>query len=257
MTGETDDITETDLLAYVDGEASEGQCRRIEAHLAAHPAAAERVEAYRRQNGRLGALYGPVAREPLPERLRPHAIARRRPAEAPRWRSLAAGLVLLALGGTGGWYGRDLAAGGAASASEPLVARAIEAHDLYASEVVHPVEMRADESGGLQAWLSRRLDRALTVPDLRSEGLTLIGGRLLPSGGGPAAQLMYEDETGRRLTLFVVPTAPSGESALRFSRESGLQAVWWSDETIGCAIVGDLPKEKLRSIATAAYGQLI
>lgn len=255
MSGEQPRVTESELLAYVDGELDAEARARIERHVAQDPVAAGLVADFDRQNRRLGALYGPVAHEPVPERLRPAAMARGRRRAAPLWRSLAASAALLALGAGSGWYGRDLLSDG--PAAQTLVAQAVEAHDLYASEVVHPVEVRAGERDHLRAWLSKRLDRALTLPDLGAQGLTLVGGRLLPGGDGPAAQIMYEDETGRRLTLFVVPAVQSGESALRYASLRGLEAVWWSDETVRCALVGDLPRDRLQAIATAAYAQLI
>ncbi len=172
-------------------------------------------------------------------------------------RRLAAAVALLALGAGSGWFGHALVSGGS-WATEPLVAEAVQAHDLYAGESLHPVEVRADGSGQLQDWLRDRLDRDLTVPDLRADGLTLVGGRLLPAAGGaPAGQLMYEDASGRRLTLYVVPTARGEESAFHYASLEGLGAIFWEDEDVKCAFVGDMPRERLRSIARAAYRQLI
>ena len=45
-------------------------------------------------------------------------------------------------------------------------------------------------------WLSRRLGRQLTAPDLAAQGFDLIGGRLLPASTGPAAQLMIRIRAG-------------------------------------------------------------
>ncbi|HEX7465011.1 MAG TPA: anti-sigma factor, partial [Usitatibacter sp.] len=67
----------------------------------------------------------------------------------------------------------------------------------------HPVEVDAKDQDHLVKWLSKRLDMALTVPVLSTEGFELLGGRLLPGNDGPVAQFMYQDASGKRLTLYV------------------------------------------------------
>jgi len=249
-------ITEHDLHAYADGALADPKRQEVEAHLAADPAAAEEVEAWRRQNEALRALYGHVAAEPVPPRLSARRIEHAFRARTMHWTRLAAAAVLLvAAGATGGWLARDF--WGPAPVQATLVAEALEAHRVYAAEVRHPVEVWADEADHLQAWLSKRLDRTITVPDLRPDGLTLVGGRLLPASSGPAAQFMYEDETGRRVTLYITPSRSEGETAFRYARLERLDAFFWSDEGISCAMVGDLPRDRLREITARAYEQLV
>jgi len=249
-------ITEGDLHAYVDGGLDEARRAAVEAHLAENPEGAAEVAAWRRQNETLRALYGPAAEEPVPIRLGSYRIdGEHRMAAGGRWRMAAAAAVLIALGGLGGWYGRELAAP-VPGAAAPLVDEAIAAHSLYAREVVHPVEVKADQKAHLAAWLSKRLDRPLNIPDLRDRNFDLVGGRLLPADQGPAAQFMYEDKAGHRITLYVVPASNQRESAFRYVQLDKLESFFWTDEAISCAIVGDLPRETLRQIAVDAYKQL-
>lgn len=249
-------ISDGDLHAYVDGVLDEARRAAVEAHLATHPDRAVEVDVWRRQNETLRALYHPAGEEAVPSRLGSYRIDRDlRMASGRRWRMAAAAVVLIALGGLGGWYGRDLfalAPGGAV----PLVDEAIAAHSLYAREVVHPVEVRADQKAHLAAWLSKRLDRPLNIPDLRDQDFDLVGGRLLPAAQGPAAQFMYEDKAGHRVTLYVVPATNQRESAFRYVRLDKLESFFWADEAISCALVGDLPRDALRRIAVDAYKQL-
>jgi len=58
--------------------------------------------------------------------------------------------------------------------------------------------------------LSKRLNRTLTIPSLHEYGFELVGGRLLPGEDGPAAQFMYQNANGERLTLYM--TGGSGKS---------------------------------------------
>jgi len=81
-----------------------------------------------------------------------------------------------------------------------ITADAIAAHRTYSVEVRHPVEVDAGQEAHIVQWLSKRLGHQLIVPDLTVAGFRLMGGRLLPAEDGPAAQFMYENGTGERLT---------------------------------------------------------
>jgi anti-sigma factor RsiW len=214
------------------------------------------VEGWKRQNETLRTLYGHAASEPVPPRLDVHRIGREDRATAGRWgRMAAAAVLLLAAGTAAGWYGRGVLAP-AGSAETTLVAEAMKAHRVYSGEVVHPVEVWAGEKDHLKAWLSKRLSRPLAIPDLATGGLTLVGGRLLPAANGPAAQVMYEDRTGRRVTLYIIPVKDGRETSFRHASFDPLEAFVWTDEAISCALVGDLPRDRLLEIATLAYKQL-
>ena len=201
MSREQNESIDTDLHAYADGRLDAAARAAVEARLASDPAAARQVADWQRQNDMLRTLYGPAANEPVPSRLDIHRIARQGRSDIGRWgRMAAAAVLLLAVGAAGGWYGR----GGlepARPAETTLAAEAMTAHQVYSGEVVHPVEVWAGEKDHLKTWLSKRLARPLAIPDLGEGGLTLVGGRLLPAANGPAAQVMYQDETGSRVTL--------------------------------------------------------
>lgn len=255
MTVDNSPITESDLHAYVDDALTPDRRAEIERHLAADPLLADDVAHWRKQNETLRALYDHVAREVPPARLSAYRIAQRLKAQAAgRWRMAAAAAMLMACGGLAGWIARDVSM--AARPGQSLVSEAFAAHSLYAREVLHPVEVGGDQQAHLAAWLSKRLDRPLTIPDLRSAGLTLVGGRLLPANGGPAAQFMYQDDGGRRITLFIVPTRNGKETSMRYATAENLESFSWTDETVSCALVGDLPRDRLQDIAMRAYKQL-
>jgi anti-sigma factor RsiW len=212
-----------------------------------------------RQDAAMRALYAPVAEEPLPERLRAQIAAARRGAPGQETsrpalplRRLAAALALVALGFGAGWGGAWLMQ---APALPSLAAAAMASFATYAVEVRHPVEVAADDEAHLVQWLSNRLGTPFRPPDLSSGGFRLIGGRLLPGATSPAALLMYEDDLGRRLALYLT-RSDAMESDLAFAEEPGRQAFWWVEGDLACALVGDLPKETLRRLAIAAYHDL-
>jgi anti-sigma factor RsiW len=168
----------------------------------------------------------------------------------------AAASVLLLAGGVGtGWWLHDRAA--PIAPQEPaFVVDAFSAHQVYAVEVRHPVEVGADQTDHLAAWLSRRLGFPLSVPSLTGQGFELVGGRLLPSTIGPAAQLMYQDASGRRLTCYIRASADPEETAFRFAREGGLLAFYWRDRGQAWALLGELPRDELLRLAHTVYRTL-
>ncbi|WP_026782444.1 anti-sigma factor family protein [Pleomorphomonas koreensis] len=246
-------ISEADLNAYVDGELAPARRAAVEALLADSPRDRERIAAWREQGATLAALYGHVADEAMPARLSPHRLAAERRGGFGRLAVAAAAVALVLAGGAGGWIGRGLVAPDAAETT--LIGEAEAAHVLYTPEVLHPVEVSGAEGAHLAKWLSRRLDRTLIIPDLAPEGFSLVGGRLLPAAGSAAALLMYESDDGARITLYVVPSAGE-ETAMRVSSADGLTAVSWHAETLGCVLVGALPRETLLRLAKASYGSL-
>lgn len=117
------DVTEKDLMAYVDGELPAAEAARVAAAIAADPQLARREAELRQLNRRIGAAFDEILDEPVPDRLAdllraaapatpqddgeaaaapaatviPLAEARRR-RQAPRWTGWMAIAASLALG---------------------------------------------------------------------------------------------------------------------------------------------------------------
>ncbi len=79
-----------------------------------------------------------------------------------------------------------------------------------------------------------------------------MGGRLLPGGSGAAAQLMYEDTAGKRLTLYV-RAAGGTETAFRFQQDGDAATFAWIDQGFGFAVTAIASREELLPIAEAVY----
>jgi len=251
-------VTEAELHAYLDGELGPERRRAVEAHPAAHPEAGDRLESYRGHDLLIRRAYRPLAERPLPARLLRRAL-RRRTRRTRGWRRAlapAAAVALLVLGAASGWYGHALLAP-ATSRTHDLVAEAAAAHLVYAVEVRHPVEVPASEEAHLATWLGRRLEVPLRIPHLGESGYELVGGRLLPAASGqPAAQLMYQDGDGRRVTLYVRATPGRAQTAFRFAREGNLSALYWRDRDVAWVLVGELPRDQLLELANRVYAAL-
>jgi anti-sigma factor RsiW len=242
-------VIEADLHAYVDGCLDPGRRAELEAWLAGNAVAAARVDAWRRQKEALRLQFDGALEEPVPDRLQRAAL--RGPSRL--W-GIAAALGWIAVGGTAGFLLRGQPAAPPPMAS--VVHQAVIAHALYVPEVRHPVEVAAEQEAHLVQWLSKRLGTTVRAPDLQATGFKLVGGRLLPGEGGPAAQFMYQDGGGRRVTLYLRSGSDARETAFRYAREGGLTAFYWVDRGTGYALTGDMAREELLALAEATYRQL-
>jgi anti-sigma factor RsiW len=247
-------IEDDELHAWIDGQLGEDRLRAVEEAVAADPALAAKAEAFAAQNRELAALFGAVADEPLPDRLHAAKLAARRPRR--RWLvPLAASVTWLAIGILGGWLGNEwIGERPLVEASRHVAAEAVSAHRVYAVEVLHPVEVFAEQETHLVKWLSKRLGHEIHAPDLSPLGFGLVGGRLLPAmGGEPAAQFLYEDQGGRRVTIYISIFRSGQETAFRYQEMNGAGAFVWLEPEMGYAIVGDIPREPLLAVSKIVY----
>jgi anti-sigma factor RsiW len=259
VTGRDDWVSETELQAYLDGELDDTRARAVELFMADHPEEAARARSYRRQMALLRRAYRPLIERPIPPTIpgRLQAAAQgSRERRGGRFAAIAAaGLMLLAAGAGSGWWLRGVVPADA-PVEQAFVSDAVAAHLTYAVEVRHPVEVGRDEEDHLVTWLSRRLGVQLTAPDLKASGWELVGGRLLPASIGPAAQFMYQDATGRRVTLYVRAAGNPEETAFRFARHGSLSAFYWQEGGAAWALLGELPRSELLRLAHAVYREL-
>ncbi|MFM0343068.1 anti-sigma factor family protein [Paraburkholderia sp. RL17-347-BIC-D] len=234
------------LSAFADNELSASERAAALHWLATDLGAAERVGDYRAQKAALAALF----RDPRDDAR--CIVVRRR--FTPWWRQagLAASCMAIgvALGSSPGWVSANFAA-----APPGFAERADIAFAVYAPEQRHPVEVAALQRDQLVNWLSRRLDRQLTVASLREYGYSLMGGRLLPGESGPAAQFMYQNTAGARLTMYVA-AVPKDATAFRLFRDGNRSTFYWGSQGTGCALTGQLSEAQLRPMAIDACSML-
>jgi anti-sigma factor RsiW len=139
-----------------------------------------------------------------------------------------------------------------------FVHQAAVAHIAFVPDVRRPVEIYSAQEQQLVTWLSKRLGRQLKVPNLSGTGFSLVGGRLLPGEvNKPAAQFMYENPAGQRITLYLRNMAqPTPETAFRFAEQDGIATFYWVDMDWGYALSGNLPRATLLNVANSVYQQL-
>lgn len=261
-------IDTDELQAWIDDRLPVERRATVDRWLAAHPEVAARVRRDRELSEALREQLALKLDEPIPARLRvAEVVARRRDRRRANGLRMVASLALLATGALAGWLGNDLAqragfsqargwlAPGAGDAT--LTADAVAAHRMFVAEPRHPVEVPAFEEAHLVRWLSNRLGRPLKAPDLMPEGFRLMGGRLLPgTAGGPAAQLMYDDAKGTRLTVYLRAAPVDGTTEFRFAQEGDINAFWWTDRGFGYAISAPVERGRLLAVAEAVFKEL-
>jgi anti-sigma factor RsiW len=267
--------------SWLDGELDATGRAEVDAWLRDHPDDAALVRLWAADRDALRARFDPVLDEPIPLALQQTVLQAGRTAVAPfaPWRRVAVAAGLLVAGGLVGallsaqWTGHD---------GHPFAAlqwpwadaervrpggwthRAAVAHAVYAPEVRHPVEVNVAQGSAteqraqeehLARWLGKRLDIPVQLFDLRPQGFELVGGRLLPDANGPSAQLMYQNGSGQRVTLYLRKPEAGASTAFRFQREGELGLFYWIEDGFGCALVGKLPREQLLVLAEAVYKQ--
>jgi anti-sigma factor RsiW len=205
---------------------------------------------YAAQTAMIKQHFEPVMTEPIPARMH---------LRKPPWMGYAKAAMVFAIGIAVGLalpMIRSQMPGNTVTAQQ-LPTRAARAHLVYASEVRHPVEVDATQQDHLVKWLSKRLDIDLKVPVLAKDGYELLGGRLLPGNEGPVAQFMYQDASGKRLTLYVTRPRKGEElTAFRFAQEGPVSVFYWIDKECGYALSGEIDRPALARVASTVYKQL-
>lgn len=261
------DSEDPELHAYVDGRLDPLRAAAVEARIAADPALARQVHAWKAQRLALRDLHAGVLNEPVPSHLlRAMQVLDRRSSRVALWQRWGGMAASVALAFALGWFGhiewqhRTQVAGGLRPVGQ-FAHQAVLAHTVYMPEVRHPVEVDAAQQQHLVQWLSKRLNRQVKIPNLAPAGYELVGGRLLPGEGGPRAQFMFQNGTGERVTLYLgaVDGAAGkgmGETAFRYTSEGGVASFYWVENGWGYALSGKLPRQGLLVLAEAVYKQL-
>lgn len=254
------DFSERDIHMALDGELPADERTAYDAWLDANPEMKARSTRFSADRAALQAAFAGVLDETVPVRLRKVVLGEtpvKAAASRSRWWLSAAAAVLLVAGGLSGYLAGIDGLGQEDPAEDRLAEQAIAAHVIYAAEKRHAVEVPASDKDHLQTWLSNRVGLKLVAPDLTANGFQLVGGRLLPAGESKAAMLLYEDDKGERISLFVTTESTENAKGTYMAAQDGPQAVYWLDKGYGCAVVGSLPREQLAVVAKSAYGQLL
>jgi anti-sigma factor RsiW len=251
-------VTEEDLHSYVDAVLDPARRAVIDEYLRHHPDVAQRLRVYAQQREALRAAFAPIAEEPIPPELSLARLveAHRHPSRTAPWRAAAA-VLLFGLGGVGGW---TLHGGMSYTHPSGITALAQEAafnYSVYSPDRVHPVELTAANRDELVDWISKRLNTSIMVPDLSPSGYRFMGGRLVATPHGPAGLLMYDNDHGIRLVMFIKPMKiDKNTTSMLQSADGSITGFSWANNGLGYSVVGTASSEILHPLANEIRRQV-
>lgn len=268
--GNDNAVREEALQAYVDGQLEGRRRAAIEAYLAGRPDEAARLAAYRKQNIGLHALFDSPPPKSADDRTMPQDLAvlatqldtQLRSDTAPKTRRpivlrrLAASVIFMLSAGTAGWLALDQIAGG----NDALVNLTRQANEapLQPAGATQASAVASGEQHQVVAWLAAQPgDVPTTVPDLEALGFRLSSERLVTTADGrPAAQLLYSDEAGQRVTLTMRSGGKAGQTSFTFARDGAAARFVWQDAHMAYSLAGAMAQDKLLQIAEAVSASL-
>ncbi|MGF6401498.1 anti-sigma factor RsiW [Pseudomonas frederiksbergensis] len=227
--------SERDLHAYVDHQLSDADRHRVETYLANNAEVAAQVRAWQHDAQQLRAALSGALQQPANPQLDPAMIRQRAKRQSRRHLANAAMLLIaVSVGGLGGWQARQMTL---ASAPLPMT-DAMQAYRLIAQQGILPADYKVSDDGDMQGWLDQYFSQAQRLPNLTAAGYTPVSGRLLSTEQGPAAMVVYEDQSGHKVSFYVRPPGPKNFLLPRGSRSDGeLQAEYWSGAGYNYAMV--------------------
>jgi anti-sigma factor RsiW len=275
-----------DLHAYVDDCLESDERLAFETQMAQEPALARRAAQWRAQNSAIRAAFDAEsartfsisivrhqsenlgrARRPTPpagkpsyeqpaqpsaptivdaSRLPAKAVATGAPGRSLVWRL---GLAALSLGLA--WVWAPVAT---VVPTKGLAEAGVAAFQAFARLGVEPVEFATGDATQAQAWLTARLAHPVFLP-AEPAGVKLIGARITPYPGAPAAFLMYKSQEGALGLLIRLLDAPAAKAPELLAAD-GRDAAVWAQRGQGLALVGDPAAGSLLKIATEFVGPI-
>lgn len=252
-----DNISDSEIHAYLDRQLTPEQASEFEKRLTKDKIAQKKLADYQMIEQSLNNLYQPVIEEKIPSQLL-NACKKK----SFNYLAIAASVTFFVIGWLSGAQNNPFNQTYADSMMLDLEAPAIFAHSIYSVEKLHPVEVEANKQAHMNHWLSKRLKTKLKAPDLSKQQFKLVGGRLLPSTKERmAAQFMYQNKQGNRITLYVKRgNWKTKETAINHTstkiQEHSFNASYWIDGDLGYVLTGKITQQLNQKISESIYKQM-
>jgi anti-sigma factor RsiW len=245
LDGHSEDV---DLHAYLDGALDAVHSRAVEARLAADPELAARLAAFKADKMLLRQIFGPLTERPLP----PEWTARLATSKPRRLKGfgmpLAGAIAAALLLALASYYPIRH------SLSEPeeIVAAALRERALATSQQNLLVSDAA--APAYDKLLSNIVGAKVKVPDMRKLGYRLTAIALRGDSSVAAADIIYRDDSGRLVTLYV----RHSDGHVRFDQfmRAGLRVCIWQDDQVAMVMAGDVSTAAMQRLASLAYSGL-
>ncbi len=249
----TCDEAEILLHALIDSELDAGHARDVETHVAACPACAEKLRAFR-------AMHESFMQAPLKEAAPAHLRNRIEAAlavpaatiSAPRQSWLASARASWKNFFGGFAVGTALSAAVAASLviavvrndqNQQIASDVVSAH-LRSLQAGHLTDVETSDQHTVKPWFNGKLDVAPPVIDLTAQGFTLIGGRLDYINGQPVASIVYRRRK-HVINLFVAQQLGAAVHGVKDEIVQGFNIRHWSESGLDLWAVSDIDAGEL------------
>jgi len=242
-------ISEDEIEEYVDGRLSRRRRAEIAAVLVGDKALAARVQGLRLQNDLLRGIDGGVLDEPVPDRLldavrkRPRAPSAGEQARKgsvsgfwPGTRRVAAAILIFIVGGFAGWLSQQSFERGPTEVQR-VMSEILNTYAFYTSDYGVPVDYASDQRSQFGELLASIFQREIAFPDLEPQGYRYQGGRILPSGQRRTAFLLFANEDGAKLSIYLWQSEIAGSEISAFDDDDRVATRYWFFQGFGFAVV--------------------
>ncbi|MFT4000260.1 MAG: anti-sigma factor [Rhizobium sp.] len=272
---------EVRLSAFMDGEMSREEKEELERLIASDPDARRIFDELKHGSDVGRKAFDEVLKEPVPLAL----VRSIKSAQPPKTRdpsprparqslklaptgrqSLAAALILFALGGGIGYFvGMQPSAVPAAAPVSPAQAAArnwlddiASYHRIYSRQPRHMVELQASELDEIAKWLTSTVGVKFNFPDLAADGLVFQGARMFIAGGKPVGQLIYKNLDGDVVAICFTKSDGTGDEDGDFNEtiKDDISIVSWHRNDATYAVVGPSSDAMLDQIANRVSSEI-
>lgn len=248
-------LSETTLLAFVDGELDAATAEEVAQQLAHDRTAADTVRALRSSAALVRAAFAEAEQPPVPSRLAALAKGRRgwlgRAGRRQFTAALGASIAACAAGVAGG-IALERPLPEPKQPGAHLLAEVAEYHSALEGEASRLAIVPPSQGATIESWFSGLLKRPMPIPNLAGFGLAFQGARIFVVDKRPVAQFLYAAAGGAARPLGVCVTAWHGPKVpLRTAEQDGLALALWARAGYAYVVVGWVRPAQLTAIAAA------
>ncbi len=265
------------LSVALDGELGDADKAEIEALLAENGQQARDIQENLRNANAFGiSAFDEVLREPVPLTLvrtiktaTPPRKAVRLPQPQrpslefkPTRRHVIVGWLAVALfaGGIGFMIGSRPQMQTFAELAMPVTSGWLEDiathHRVFSRQTDHLVEVSASDSPHLVDWLMATTGVSFRVPNLATDKLEFLGGRLFSAAGKPVGQLVYRDEDGSIISICFARNLVGNDQNMAEQIRDDIGLIAWHRDQTDYVVTGASSNANLDDIAAKVAGQI-
>lgn len=247
-------VTDFDLLAYVDGALSPKRQEEVKAWLSENPGVKQMLDTDIESKKRLKSVFDAAVHEPVPERIMAvleHADTRNRarsrffanifPSAHP-WRHGLAMAGVACLFTLAGWQAATVKTDTSENTDEQtpiLIGSLAQDSNLPVSAAgVEPASTHQPQQteNNSQNWLTQKIALESKAPDLSAHGFSLQDRRLVTIGDQKAVELVYTGADGTPVSLLMKARWQENPPAVKMKENGSNRVAYWEDGPLSYAI---------------------